>query len=36
VPYIIDAVESYATIEDISNALVSVFGRWQSTFLTRL
>ena len=36
VPYIIDAVESYATIEDISNALVGVFGRWQSTFLTRL
>jgi methylmalonyl-CoA mutase N-terminal domain/subunit len=36
VPSIIDAVESYATIEDISSALVSVFGRWQSTFLTQL
>ena len=36
VPYIIDAVESYATIEDINNALISVFGRWQSIFLTQL
>jgi len=36
VPYIIDAVENYATIEDITNALISVFGRWQSTSLPQL
>jgi len=36
VPYIIDAVENYATIEDIINALISVFGRWQSTSLSQL
>ena len=35
VPHIIDAVESYATVEDICNALISVFGRWESTFMTR-
>ena len=36
VPSIIDAVESYATVGDITSALVSVFGRWESTFLTQL
>jgi methylmalonyl-CoA mutase, N-terminal domain len=36
VPLIIDAVESYATVGEISNALVDVFGRWQSGFLTRV
>ena len=35
VPYIIDAVESYATVGDITSALVSVFGRWESSFLTQ-
>lgn len=35
VPYIIDAVENYATVEDICNALVSVFGRWEPTSMTR-
>jgi len=35
VPCIIDAVESYATVEDICKALVGVFGRWESTFMTR-
>jgi methylmalonyl-CoA mutase N-terminal domain/subunit len=36
VPYVIDAVENYATIEDIVNALISVFGRWQFTSLPQL
>ena len=35
-PSIMDAVENYATVEDITNALVSVFGRWESSFLTQL
>jgi methylmalonyl-CoA mutase N-terminal domain/subunit len=30
IPFIIDAVESYATVGDISNALIGVFGRWQA------
>ncbi len=36
VPFIIDAVESYATVGDITSALVSVFGRWESSFLTQV
>jgi methylmalonyl-CoA mutase N-terminal domain/subunit len=36
VPFIVDAVESYATVGEICNALVGVFGRWQSDFLTRV
>jgi len=36
VPFIIDAVESYATVGDITGALVSVFGRWESSFLTQV
>ena len=28
-PYIIDAVESYATLEEIVNSMKSVFGEWQ-------
>ena len=36
VPSIIAAVESYATVGDIASALVSVFGRWESSFLTQV
>ena len=36
VPFIVDAVESYATVGDISSTLVGVFGRWQSGFLTHV
>jgi len=36
VPSIINAVESYATVGDITSALVSVFGRWESSFLTQV
>jgi methylmalonyl-CoA mutase, N-terminal domain len=36
VPSIIDAVEHYATVEEISTALISVFGKWESSFLTRI
>ncbi|MBN2058855.1 MAG: methylmalonyl-CoA mutase [Deltaproteobacteria bacterium] len=35
IPYIIEAVESYTTVEDICNALVTVFGRWEPTFMAR-
>jgi methylmalonyl-CoA mutase N-terminal domain/subunit len=28
-PFIIDAVESYATLEEIVNSMKSVFGEWQ-------
>ena len=28
-PFIIDAVESYATLEEIVNSMKSIFGEWQ-------
>jgi methylmalonyl-CoA mutase N-terminal domain/subunit len=36
IPCIIDAVENFATVQDITDALVGVFGRWQNTFMTRI
>ena len=30
-PFIIDAVESYATLEEIVNSMKSVFGEWQES-----
>jgi methylmalonyl-CoA mutase, N-terminal domain len=34
IPYVIDAVENYATVQDITDALVGVFGRWQNALMT--
>ena len=36
IPYVIDAVENFATVQDITDALVEIFGRWQSTFMTKV
>jgi len=36
IPCVIEAVENYATVQDISEALVGVFGRWQNTLMTRV
>ena len=35
-PYIIEAVESYATVEDIFKELLEVFGKWDAPFLTQI
>jgi len=35
-PYIIEAVNSYATVEDIFTELLKVFGKWGAPFLTRI
>jgi len=31
IPYVIDAVENFATVQDITEALVAIFGRWRAT-----
>jgi methylmalonyl-CoA mutase, N-terminal domain len=36
IPCVIDAVENFATVQDITDALVGVFGRWQNTLMTRI
>ena len=36
IPYVIDAVENFATVQDITDALTEVFGRWQSTLMTKI
>jgi methylmalonyl-CoA mutase N-terminal domain/subunit len=36
IPYVIDAVENFATVQDITDALTEVFGRWQSTLMTKV
>jgi methylmalonyl-CoA mutase N-terminal domain/subunit len=36
IPYVIDAVENFATVQDITDALTDVFGRWQSTLMTKI
>ena len=36
IPCVIDAVENFATVQDITDALVEVFGRWQSTLMTKI
>jgi methylmalonyl-CoA mutase N-terminal domain/subunit len=35
-PYIIEAVESYATVEDICKELIDVFGKWDAPILTQI
>jgi methylmalonyl-CoA mutase N-terminal domain/subunit len=36
IPYVIDAVENFATVQDITDALVEVFGRWQNALMTKV
>ncbi len=36
IPYVIEAVESYATVQDITDALVEVYGRWQSNLMAKI